>query len=350
MTKTYRLSGLCELIPFSRDGSVGFLNRFNGRKALLPVSFKILETLRRRPATFEKMLRMVRTNGQTAAALPRRQLLDLIRDHFLIESWAREEAYQLAGGEQFRSGPKDFASPARAFKVGTELFSAALPRRESSLGRRLWEIEGKKYNDGRNLEDVLRMLQRVETIPGCLNTQELSCLYFLARTIPEKGAIVEVGSLLGQSACALTLGGLRRRPVDVYAVDLWPDKSSAVHALYRRLGILDGKPTYPAFKKNIAKMGLEDVIHPIRGDSRLEASRWNKPIALLFVDGSHFYDDVRRDLGFARHLVPGGVLALDDFSPAHPGVEWAAREHVLESGLYEDIHADGKLLWARRKK
>ncbi|MFI5349691.1 MAG: class I SAM-dependent methyltransferase [Elusimicrobiota bacterium] len=349
--KTYRLSGLCEIISFSKNGSVGFLNRFSGRKALLPSSFKSLETLRRRPATVEKMLRLVRRpDRRTDAALARRRLLDLIRDHFLIESWAREDAYQLAAGEQFRSGPKDFASPARAFKASTELFSPALPRRESSLGRRLRKIGGEKDYDRRNLEDVLSMLRRVEKIPGCLNAQELCCLYFLAQTIPEKGAIVEVGSLLGRSTCTLALGGLRRRPVDVYAVDLWPQKSSTIHALYRRQGILGGKPMLIAFKKNVEKMGLDDVIHPIRRDSRLEAARWKKSIALLFVDGSHLYDDVRRDLGLARHLVPGGVLVFDDFGPAQPGVEWAAREHVLDSGLYEDIHADGKLLWARRKE
>jgi hypothetical protein len=53
------------------------------------------------------------------------------------------------------------------------------------------------------------------------------------------------------------------------------------------------------------------------------------PIHLLFVDGSHEYEDVLRDFrGFAPHVAPGGTIALHDVEPVWPGPLRAWHEEI----------------------
>ena len=58
------------------------------------------------------------------------------------------------------------------------------------------------------------------------------------------------------------------------------------------------------------------------------AKTWNKPIHLLFIDGSHEYEDVLADFrNFYPHVIPGGIVAFHDVgrpvdgqAVRHPGV------------------------------
>ena len=57
------------------------------------------------------------------------------------------------------------------------------------------------------------------------------------------------------------------------------------------------------------------------------AKTWNKPIHLLFIDGSHIYEDVLADFdNFYPHVVPGGVIAMYNVSGGHYGVTKAELE------------------------
>lgn len=48
---------------------------------------------------------------------------------------------------------------------------------------------------------------------------------------------------------------------------------------------------------------------------------------LVFVDGSHAYEDVLCDITRSWELLePGGALVIDDFRSDHPGVTRAAEE------------------------
>jgi hypothetical protein len=53
------------------------------------------------------------------------------------------------------------------------------------------------------------------------------------------------------------------------------------------------------------------------------------PVDMVFIDGDHEYEAVKRDILNARKMLkPGGILCGHDFSDAHPGVMKAVRELV----------------------
>jgi hypothetical protein len=57
---------------------------------------------------------------------------------------------------------------------------------------------------------------------------------------------------------------------------------------------------------------------------------WNRPIAYLWIDGSHQYPDVVQDIDlFVPHVMPGGYIVFDDAHGGNfPGVEQAIRERM----------------------
>ena len=59
------------------------------------------------------------------------------------------------------------------------------------------------------------------------------------------------------------------------------------------------------------------------------AKTWSKPIHLLFIDGSHRYEDVLADFaGFFPGVVPGGIVACHDVNGDWPGVYRAWHEVI----------------------
>jgi predicted O-methyltransferase YrrM len=72
---------------------------------------------------------------------------------------------------------------------------------------------------------------------------------------------------------------------------------------------------------------------------------------LVFLDGDHSYEGVRRDLDrWGRALVPGGSLLLHDagdlrpMTTLHEGVQRLARELRAEGGRYRFLGGAGSLL------
>ena len=68
---------------------------------------------------------------------------------------------------------------------------------------------------------------------------------------------------------------------------------------------------------------------------------WQRPISLLWIDGSHEYEDVLTDIeDFMPHVVPGGWVVFDD---AHggkfPGVERAIAERMLPRPGFRHVGA-----------
>ena len=71
--------------------------------------------------------------------------------------------------------------------------------------------------------------------------------------------------------------------------------------------------TYDAFLRNLRLAGVSDWVIPIVGTSRHAAQRWVGDLRLVFVDGSHEYEDVKEDFcRWFRLLGNRGVMALHD--------------------------------------
>jgi predicted O-methyltransferase YrrM len=117
--------------------------------------------------------------------------------------------------------------------------------------------------------------------------------------------VVETGSARGWSACHIGLALRENVRGRLYAIDPhtntdWNDSGAEDASL-------------PAFRRNIAAMGLEPYIEIIRADSRSAARDWTRPIDLIFIDGDHSHQGVKADWElFSPFLTASGVAVFHD--------------------------------------
>ena len=161
----------------------------------------------------------------------------------------------------------------------------------------------------------------LEKTPGCLSVEQGAVLYTLAAHPPSTGTVVEIGSFLGRSTCWLAAGVRHAGRGRVVGID--------PHTGHERPPVhLEHEDTFAALMHHVRRAELDDRVTLIREPSAKVASQWQEPIDLLWIDGSHDYEDVLNDLdNFARHVVPEGHVALHDTRGRRfPGVRRAMRE------------------------
>ena len=156
-----------------------------------------------------------------------------------------------------------------------------------------------------------RLRALIADIPGWLTDEEGAALYELAKRCTGRGVIVEIGSWKGKSTTCLGLGSKAGANVRIYAID--------PHADYR----------FGEFKDNIERAGIADLVTPIQSLSQPAADDFHEPIELLFVDGSHEYEDVLEDFEkWVPKVLDGGFVAI------HDTTLWAGPKKVVEERIY----------------
>lgn len=184
----------------------------------------------------------------------------------------------------------------------------------------------------------------IATVPGWLHELEGYALMTLVAHDPCNGVIAEIGSFKGRSTCWLAAGlkhvaASGRAPGVVYAIDHFtgspehqpggthPDSDIATHG-----------STLPAFRANITRLGLADVVEPVVAPSLKAAPAWDKgPIRLLFIDGDHSYDASRADFeAWKPHIAPGGLVGFHDVG-AWEGVTRFYDELLAANPAYKEV-------------
>lgn len=167
--------------------------------------------------------------------------------------------------------------------------------------------------------ELERLRKLIADIPGWLTDEEGEALFDLARRCTGRGVIVEIGSWKGKSTTCLGLGSKAGRSVPIYAVD--------PHADYR----------FGEFKENIERAGIADLVTPIPSLSQAAAPDFDQPIELLFVDGSHEYEDVKADFEqWVPKVVEGGVVAVHD-TTLWEGPKRVVEERIYRSNDFKDV-------------
>ena len=73
---------------------------------------------------------------------------------------------------------------------------------------------------------------------------------------------------------------------------------------------------------------------------------WERPIALLFIDGLHYYDSVRGDFRhFAPFLIAGGLVAFHDYVWYCPDVRRFVNELLAAGELVLVAQRDSLILF-----
>jgi predicted O-methyltransferase YrrM len=115
---------------------------------------------------------------------------------------------------------------------------------------------------------------------------------------------VEIGSARGKSACFIGAALRENQSGTLYAIDphcltSWNDTESI--------------DTYEIMLQNLQRAGVTDYVEIIRQTSDLVAQNWQLPIDMIFIDGDHSYEGVKRDWEyFSRFVQPFGVVVFHD--------------------------------------
>ncbi len=133
-----------------------------------------------------------------------------------------------------------------------------------------------------------RQIAELMSIEGAITEAELVHLYQLA-TLVRGGCIVEVGAFRGRATAALAMGSLAGFNVPVYAIDPHEEFAGVYGGTF-------GPEDRGSFFTTMLKLRLYPIVRLINLSSEWLAPKWPLPVRLLWVDGDHRYEGVRRDL------------------------------------------------------
>jgi predicted O-methyltransferase YrrM len=140
-------------------------------------------------------------------------------------------------------------------------------------------------------------------------------LYGLTRSIKPE-VCVEIGSARGKSACYIGMALRENGRGKLFAIDPhqrtnWNDSDSV--------------DTFEIMKKNLRRLRLTDQVEIIRKTSYAAAQVWSRQIDMIFVDGDHSYEGVKRDWELYVPAVGkfGVVIFHDTIWDLQPDPKWS---------------------------
>lgn len=138
---------------------------------------------------------------------------------------------------------------------------------------------------------------------------------------------VELGAWKGRSTCCMGVEIANSgKPITFYTVDLWDAFGEDAHLADPDV---KARRLFEVFEANIAPVAAH--VNVIRSDSAAAAERFaDGSVDFLYVDASHSYDGVLRDLvAWFPKVRTGGVIAGDDWCFQFP-VERSVRNAVVD--------------------
>ena len=164
-----------------------------------------------------------------------------------------------------------------------------------------------------------RCWPKISEVSGLLiSPQQERWMFDAARGLPDLANIVEIGAFKGRSTCSFAFA-CRGTNKHVYSIDTFDGNDVD----------FEHRDFFDEYWQNVQRCGLIDHVTPCRGRSDELAETWDRPIDLLFIDGSHEYEDVLADFkNFFRHVICGGVVAIHDVDDRWPGVQRAWHDDI----------------------
>jgi predicted O-methyltransferase YrrM len=186
-------------------------------------------------------------------------------------------------------------------------------------------------------------LDKISRIDGFLTVNEGKLLYDLAKKV-KNGTIVEIGSWKGRSTSCLALGSKAGFGAKVYAID--PHTGSPEHQEAFKGNVW----TFDIFKENMKSVGVNDVVVPILQLAHEASKTFNQKISLIFIDGAHEYEDVRKDFeDWFYKVEDGGIIALHD-TVGWDGPRKVVEEFMYKSAYFSDVRFVDSITYGRKVK
>ncbi|OGW83264.1 MAG: hypothetical protein A2987_05825 [Omnitrophica bacterium RIFCSPLOWO2_01_FULL_45_10] len=176
----------------------------------------------------------------------------------------------------------------------------------------------------------LKLVKKIDRVKSQTAYSDLQFLFLMARKGWGEGALVEIGSSEGKSAIAMALGSKLSEREKVFCVD--------PH--------IEG--TKDIFLKNLDMMALSDYVVPIFGFSEEARKSFDKKIRMIFIDGDHRYEAVKKDILLWKDLlIDGGVMAFHDYN--WEGVARAVGELIRDTDEFMIEGTTGCTIFASKK-
>jgi len=170
-------------------------------------------------------------------------------------------------------------------------------------------------------------IKRAVLVDGWTTPVELDLLYGMARQA--ESSIVEIGSWQGRSTAALALGSMAGRNQPVFAIDPFLGVPPCDRKTDLKTDPSTVKTGPELLRANLDTVGVNGQVKIIPKASQDALCDVPEDIALLFIDGSHAYEDVARDI---RNYLPrvrmGGFVVFHDTDGADPGVMRAIEDYI----------------------
>jgi predicted O-methyltransferase YrrM len=151
-------------------------------------------------------------------------------------------------------------------------------------------------------------------IPTFTTNFELLKLYSLSKTLKRSSVVVEIGSYIGASS--IFIAKALSDDSKLYCIDTWQNDA-----------MTEGNwDSYTEFSKNIKS--VKNKIIKIRQTSVEAGINFNEMIDLIFIDGDHSYEGVKKDIDiWFPKLKTGGIIIMHDIGWAD-GVNKVIQEDI----------------------
>jgi len=188
-------------------------------------------------------------------------------------------------------------------------------------------------------------LAGLEYVRGSVTAHEGKFLHELV-DLSEASVVVEVGSWVGVSTIYIAQALKERGRGTLYAID--PHVGTILH--YNRK-IPD---TEPLLRENLRRFDVAEHVEVVRATSLEALEQWPSLLGLaidfLFIDGSHYFRDVRADFfGWSPWVRSGGIVAFHDY-PMLSGPRRTVDEIVRPSGVWVELGKVQRLIAFGRKR
>lgn len=175
-----------------------------------------------------------------------------------------------------------------------------------------------------------------EEVRGFMPVAEGLALHQGAHDAPA-GPILEVGSYCGKSAVYLASAARERGEVLISVDHHRGSEENQPGWDYHDPSLVDpltGRlDTLPQLRATLARAGLEAHVVVVVARSSVLAGLWERPLAMLFIDGGHTEEAAGADYeGWASRVMPGGLIAIHDVF-ADPADGGQAPYHVYLRAL-----------------
>jgi predicted O-methyltransferase YrrM len=224
-------------------------------------------------------------------------------------------------------------------------------KREKDLAKKLDGLAGRfpKF-DWKPFQEVTRFFSG-KTMSAI---EEQAFLYRLACGLPTDATVIEIGSWIGHSTCIIGVA-LRGNRARCYAIDAFtgltalPGETAYYQNFLSKVSTTHSQREL--FDQHVAQFHLEDKVVAVAADSAEAVALLPKdlpPADLIFIDGGHTLDVVRKDIElYLPRVKSGGVVVFHDFS-SECGVPTAVWEAIQRGSFGELVGIYATLLAFRK--